>query len=73
VAVRIDRIAGAIKATHPEFDSSQLPRPRESGNGGAGPLGTGPRVRRQLRRGHFIIVGTAGGPAVSSFSTRYPA
>ena len=30
----IDRIAGAIKATHPEFRYQPIAKPEESGNGG---------------------------------------
>src|SRR5260221_10172643 len=32
----IDRIAGAIKATHPEFRYQPITEPAESGNGGLG-------------------------------------
>ena len=37
----IDRVAGAIKAIHPDFRYSQLPRPRNWAMA-AGPVGLGP-------------------------------
>jgi len=37
----IDRIAGAIKATHPDFNISQLPSPKRWAMR-AGPMGIGP-------------------------------
>ena len=38
----IDRIAGAIKATHPEFRYQPITEPAEMGQWRAGPLGIGP-------------------------------
>ena len=37
----IDRIAGVIKATHPDFRYQPLSPPEVMGDGGAGPLGVG--------------------------------
>src|SRR5258706_7557966 len=37
----IDRVAGAIKATHPDFRYQPIAGPEELGNGGPGPLGIG--------------------------------
>src|SRR5258705_6110706 len=38
----IDRVAGAIRATHPDFRYQPIARPEEVGNGGRGPWGEGP-------------------------------
>src|SRR5262249_59579120 len=38
----IDRVAGAIKATHPDFRYQPIAGPEELGNGGGGPMGFGP-------------------------------
>src|SRR5258707_8722522 len=37
----IDRVAGAIKATHPDFRYQPIAGPEESGNGGRVPRGSG--------------------------------
>src|SRR5256886_10328813 len=37
----IDRVAGAIRATHPDFRYKPIAAPEELGNGGRGPLGFG--------------------------------
>src|SRR5260370_34169395 len=37
----IDRIAGAVKATHPDFRYQPIAEPEEVGNGGRGPLRLG--------------------------------
>ena len=47
----IDRVAGAIKATHPDFQYQPIAEPEELGNGGRvkmgiGPTGSGARLRR---------------------------
>src|SRR5260370_13121830 len=42
----IDRIAGAIKATHPEFPYQPITEPAESGNGGLGRWGSRPPGER---------------------------
>ena len=62
----IDRIAGAIKATHPEFRYQPITEPAESGNGGlvrwvSGRPGEAP-----------AYAGTAGLPPFIFFSTNYP-
>src|SRR5580704_2309814 len=41
----IDRIAGAIKATHPDFSYQPIAEPEEVGKWGAGPMGIGPPRR----------------------------
>jgi hypothetical protein len=38
----IDRIAGAIRATHPDAQYQLLADPEELGNAGKGPMGRGP-------------------------------
>jgi hypothetical protein len=69
----IDRIAGAIKATHPEFRYQPITEPAESGNGGLVRGYQAARVRRQLTRGPISsLPGTAGLPPFISFSTSYP-
>jgi len=69
----IDRIAGAIKATHPEFRYQPITEPAESGNGGlvrwvSGRPGEAPAYAGT----DFIIAGTAGLPPFIFFSTNYP-
>ena len=50
----IDRIAGAIKATHPYFSYQLTAEPEEVGDGGRGPMGIGPPWRcASLRRNGF--------------------
>src|SRR5580658_7639624 len=44
----IDRIAGKVKATHPDFRYQPISAPEEIGEGGAGPLGV--RNSRQAAR-----------------------
>src|SRR5260370_20504521 len=46
----IDRVAGAIKATHPDFRYQPIAGPEELGNGGAAPRVTG-RPRRAPTHG----------------------
>jgi hypothetical protein len=38
----IDRVAGAIRATHPDFQYQPIAEPEELANAGAGPMGSGP-------------------------------
>src|SRR5258708_33023454 len=38
----IDRVAGAIRATHPDFRYQPITEPEELGNGGRVQLGSGP-------------------------------
>ena len=48
---RIDRIAGAIKATYPDFRYQPIAEPEELGNGGRIQMGIGPLwLRASLRR-----------------------
>ena len=44
----IDRVAGAIKATHPDFRYQPIAQPEEVGNGGRVQWVSGRPVRRQL-------------------------
>jgi SnoaL-like protein len=60
----IDRVAGAIKATHPDFLYQPITEPEESGNGGL--------VRWVSGRLISSLPGTAGLPPFISFSTSYP-
>jgi len=41
----IDRIAGALRATHPDFRYQPIAEAEEVGNGGTGPVGGGPPWR----------------------------
>jgi hypothetical protein len=68
----IDRIAGAIKATHPDFRYQPIAEPEELGNAGRVQWVSG-LVRRQLTPGLISsLLGTAGLPPFISFSTSYP-
>jgi hypothetical protein len=69
----IDRIAGAIKATHPDFRYQPIAEPEESGNGGrvrwvSGRPGDAPAYAGLISS----LPGTAGLPPFISFSTSYP-
>jgi hypothetical protein len=69
----IGRIAGAIKATHPEFRYQPTTEPAESGVAGWSDGYQAVRVRRQLTPGLIsLLPGTAGLPPFISFSTSYP-
>ena len=69
----IDRIAGAIRATHPDFQYQPIVKPEELGNGGRSNGYRTALVRRQLTPGLISsLSGTAGLPPFISFSTRYP-
>jgi hypothetical protein len=69
----IDRIAGEIRATHPDFDISRLPSPRnwamlDASNGYRAALG-----RRQFTPGLISSLrGTVGSPPFIYFSTNNP-
>jgi hypothetical protein len=53
----IDRIAGAIKATHPDFQYQPIAEPEEVGNGGRVPRVSGPPGEAPAYAGtDFIIV-----------------
>ena len=62
----IDRVAGAVKATHPDFRYQPIAEPEELGNGG--------RIQWVSGRPGLIssLPGTAGLPPFISFSTSYP-
>ena len=50
----IDRIAGVLRATHPDFTYQLIAEPEELGNGGRGPMGIGPPWRcASIRRNGF--------------------
>ena len=69
----IDRVAGAIKATHPTFDISRLPRPRNWAMAGGSGGSRAVLVRRRRTPGLISsLPGTAGLPPFISFSTSYP-
>jgi hypothetical protein len=66
----IDRVAGAIKATHPDFNISQLPCPRNWAMAGGSNGCRAARVTRPLTQGPISsLPGTAGLPPFISFST----
>src|SRR5258708_8851371 len=52
----IDRVAGAIKATHPDFRYQPIAAPEELGNGGRGQLVSGrPRQAPAYARAWFLL------------------
>src|SRR5262249_32737069 len=52
----IDRVAGAIRATHPDFRYQPIAGPEELGNGGPPQWGSGrPGEGRAYARGHSVI------------------
>jgi hypothetical protein len=68
----IDRVADAIRVTHPDFRYQPIAKPEESGNGGRVQWVSGRLVRRQLTPGLISsLPGTAGSPPFISFSTSY--
>ena len=70
----VDRVAGAIKATHPlTFDISQLQGRRNWATAGGSNGYRAALVRRQLTPALIsLLPGTAGLPPCISFSTSYP-
>jgi hypothetical protein len=69
----IDRVAGAIKATHPDFQYQPIAEPEELGNGGRVQWVSGRPGERQRTPGLISSSsGTAGLPPFISFSTSYP-
>ena len=69
----IDRVAGAIRATHPDFRYQPIAEPEELGNGGRIQWVSGRAVRRPLTPGLISsLSGTAGLPPFISFSISYP-
>ena len=69
----IDRIAGAIGATHPDFRYQPIAKPEELGNGGRVQWVSGALERCQLTPGLISsFPGTAGLLPFISFSTSYP-
>src|SRR3989442_5081735 len=62
----IERVAGAIKATHPDFRYQPISGPEELGNGGRGPWLSGPPGEGPaFPRADFIIF--RGGPLSPRF------
>ena len=69
----IDRVAGAVRATHPDFRYQPIAEPEELGNGGRVQWVAGRLVRHQLTPGLIsLLPATAGLPPFISFSTSYP-
>jgi hypothetical protein len=69
----IDRVAGAIRATHPDFRYQSIAEPEELGDGGRVKWFRAGLVRRQLTPGLISsLLGTARLPPFISFSTSYP-
>jgi SnoaL-like domain len=69
----IDRVAGAIKATHPDFQYQPIARPRNWAMAGGFGGSRAVLVRRQLTPGLISsLPATAGLPPYISFSTSYP-
>ena len=69
----IDRVAGAIRATHPDFRYQPIARPEELGNGGGSNGYQAVLARRQLTPGLISsLPKTAGLRPFISFSTSYP-
>ena len=68
----IDRVAGAIKVTHPDFRYQPIAGPEELGNGGRVQWVSGALERCQLTPGLISsLPGTARLPPFISFSTSY--
>jgi SnoaL-like domain len=69
----IDRIAGAIKATHPDFSYQPIAEPEEVGDGGRVPWVSGrPGEARNTPERISSSPGTAGLPPSTSSSTSCP-
>ena len=69
----IDRIAGAIRATHPDFRYQPIAKPEELGNGGRVQWVSGRPVEAPAYAGLISsLPGTAGLPPFIFFSTSYP-
>src|SRR6201993_75359 len=69
----IDRIAGAIKVTHPDFQYQPISKPEELGNGGRVKWGTGPPAPRRLTPELISSsLATAASQLSTSFSTSCP-
>src|SRR2546426_3086801 len=62
----IDRVAGAIRATHPDFRYQPIAGPEELGNGGRSQCGSGPPGEAHAYAGtDFIIVPDGPGAALT--------
>ena len=69
----IDRVAGAIRATHPDFRYQPIAKPEELGDAAGSNGYRAGLVRRQLTPELISsLPGTAGLPPFISFSTSYP-
>ena len=67
----IDRVAGAIRATHPDFRYQPIAKPEELGDGGRVKWVSGRPGEAPAYAG-TALPGTAGLPPFISFSTSYP-
>src|SRR5256884_7845431 len=56
----IDRIAGAIRATHPDFRYQPIAKPEELGNGGRGQWGSGRPGEAPAYAGRGFIIARGG-------------
>jgi hypothetical protein len=68
----IDRVAGAIRATHPDFRYQPITEPEELGNGGRVQWVSGRPGEAPTYAGTTSLPGTAGLPPFISSSTSYP-
>src|SRR5262249_42703047 len=68
----IDRIAGAVKATHPDFRYQPIAEPEEVGNGGRDQWVSGRPGEAPAYAGTDFIIAREGRIAAVSFSTSYP-
>ena len=68
----IDRVAGAIKATHPDFRYQPIAEPEDLGNGGRVQWVSGRPGEAPAYAGILLLAGRAGLPPFISFSISYP-
>src|SRR5260370_24157163 len=62
----IDRIAGAVKATHPDFRYQAIAEPEEVGNGGPGQWVAGPPGEETTNPGTGFLIARDGRDATGS-------
>jgi SnoaL-like domain len=68
----IDRVAGTIRATHPDFRYQPIAKPEELGNGGRVQWVSGRPGEVPAYAGTDFIIARGGRIAALSFSTSYP-